>query len=236
MRGGLSNPRALESRRLSGSCSFGPSEIRLHVAVLRPALPLRQAHPRGTARGRASIILGGVDLPLDTGVTQPTAATAATAAREPNQALSPLMPWPLSPRLALPRKRDMPWYSDRPRRNPFGPAESLGALERDSILRALSDEVPELALRRGQTRSERDAGAKEAMLKMRLSGRILLVPPDNSGGLITSSFPLTLFGADAARTRRAGQNRTVDENRMRLVRLGQRADSSRRSRVDSLPR
>ena len=212
-----------------------PDEMPLRVAVPGPPLPLRQAHPRGPAKGKASTILGGVDLPLDTGVMQAAAATAATPLREPNQNLSPLMPWPLSPRLAFPRKRDVPWYSDRLRRNPFGRAESLGTIEQDSILSALGNEVPELAVRRGQTRSERDAGAKEATLKMRLSGRILLVPPDNSGGLITSSVPLTLFGVNAARTRRASDNQAMDENRMRLARLRQRADSLRRSMVDSLP-
>ena len=91
-------------------------------------------------------------------------------------------------------------------------------------------------MRRGQTHAERDAGAKEAMLKMRLSGRILLVPPDNSGGLITSSLPLPLFGAGAPRAKRARESRALDEIRNRLARLGQRADSLARSRVDSLPR
>lgn len=180
-----------------------PAEMPLRVTVLRSALPLSQAYPGGSARGRAS--------------------------------LSPFMPWSLSPRLALPRKHNVSWYAARSRRNPFGPADSLGTMERDSILRVLGGEVPELAVRRGQTPSERDAGAKEAMLKMRLTGRTLLVPPDNSGGLITSSFPLTLFGVHAERARNARDNQTVDENRARLARLRQRADSLRRSMVDSLP-
>lgn len=97
-------------------------------------------------------------------------------------------------------------------------------------------EVPELAARRVRTQSERDAGAKEAMLKMRLSGRILLVPPDNTGGLITSGIPLPLFGAGPSRAERSRNSRAVDENRVRLERLRQRADSLRRSRADSLPR
>ena len=60
----------------------------------------------------------------------------------------------------------------------------------DSTLDALSGQVPELSARRVPSRSERDVAAKEALLKMRLSGRILLVPPDNSGGLITANIPL----------------------------------------------
>ena len=96
-------------------------------------------------------------------------------------------------------------------------------------------DVPNLALHRGQTTSDRDARAKEAMLKMRLTGRVLLVPPDNSGGLITSSLPLPLFGVRPSRATRARESRADDDNRARLERLRQRADSRRRSRADSFP-
>ena len=200
------------------------------VAALRPALPRRPD------RVRAPSARSGVAQPLDAGVTQPPAATATTPAQVRHEPLSQLTPWPLPPRLVSPRPRNTPWYSVRARRSPFGLADTLVTVERDSILRALGGEIPELAVRRGQTHAERDASAKEAMLKMRLSGRILLVPPDNSGGLITSSLPLPLFGAGASRVKRASESRALDEIRNRLARLGQRADSLRRSRVDSLPR
>jgi hypothetical protein len=97
-------------------------------------------------------------------------------------------------------------------------------------------DMPELAARRIPTQSERDAAAKEAMLKMRLSGRTLLVPPDNTGGLITASIPLPLFGAGSSSARRRRDARAFDENRVRLERLRQRADSLKRSRADSVPK
>ena len=83
------------------------------------------------------------------------------------------------------------------------------------------------------TQSERDAMAKEAMLKMRNTGRILLVPPDNSGGLIT--MPLPIFSRGPSRARRVRESEAFDENRARLARLRQRADSARRARGDTLP-
>jgi hypothetical protein len=70
----------------------------------------------------------------------------------------------------------------------------LSAAERDSMLYVLGAEVPELAARRIQTPGERDAASKEAMLKIHLSGRPLLVPPDNTGGMISGSIPFSLFG------------------------------------------
>ena len=83
------------------------------------------------------------------------------------------------------------------------------------------------------TQSERDAMAKEAMLKMRNTGRILLVPPDNSGGLIT--MPLPIFSRGPSKARRVRESQAFDENRARLERLSQRADSARRARGDTLP-
>ena len=46
--------------------------------------------------------------------------------------------------------------------------------------------------------AERDSAAKEAMLKLRQSGRILLVPPDNSGGMITAPLPFLSKGPSRA--------------------------------------
>jgi hypothetical protein len=103
------------------------------------------------------------------------------------------------------------------------------------MLHAVGAEVPELAARRIQTPGERDAASKEAMLKIHLSGRSLLVPPDNTGGMITASIPLPLFGAGPSRASRRRDSRVVDESRARLERLKQRVDSLRRARVDSLP-
>ena len=84
------------------------------VAALRPALPRRpdRVRPLSTRRGVAQ--------PLDAGVTQPSAATATTPAQVRHEPLSQLTPWPLSPRLVLPRPRNTPWYSVRARRSPFG--------------------------------------------------------------------------------------------------------------------
>ena len=109
----------------------------------------------------------------------------------------------------------------------------MTAEERDSALSVMSLMVPDLAASRMPTQGERDAAAKEAMLKIKNSGRILLVPPDNSGGLIT--MPLPLFSRGPSRARRARDSRAFDENRARLDRLRLRADSARRARGDSLP-
>jgi hypothetical protein len=93
--------------------------------------------------------------------------------------------------------------------------------------------IPDGAARRVPTRSERDSGARAAQLKMRLTGRTLLVPPDNSGGLITSSFPLSLFSRGPSKAQRVRDERSFDEGRARLQRLRQRADSMRQAREDS---
>ncbi len=98
----------------------------------------------------------------------------------------------------------------------------------------MAERFAELAARRVPTEAERDAAAKEAMLKMRLSGRTLLVPPDNTGGLIRSGFPVPLPGSGRYKAARARDNRAMDENRARLERLRVRADSLRRARADSL--
>ena len=103
--------------------------------------------------------------------------------------------------------------------------------EADSVLSALSTRVPDLAARRAPTVAERDSASKEAMLKIRQSGRILLVPPDNSGGMITA--PLPFLSRGPSRAARARDERALDEGRARLRRLQARVDSIRRAH-DSL--
>jgi hypothetical protein len=172
--------------------------------------------------------------PRDTGSTQPMSTAAPATATEPGEPYASLSPSPMSPRLVPPRLRGAPWYSFSRRRHPLAPSEPLSAAERDSTLRALGAEVPQLAARRLRTQSERDAAAKEAMLKIHLSGRPLLVPPDNTGGMITASIPLPLFGAGPSKARRQRESEVLDENQARIKRLTQRTDSLRRARVDSL--
>jgi hypothetical protein len=145
-----------------------------------------------------------------------------------------LAPVALPPRLVVPRQSTA-WLTVPGRHDPFSPAGPLSAVERDSTLAAMAAAFAELAARRVPTQGERDAAAKEAMLKMRLTGRILLVPPDNTGGLITASIPLPLFSAGPSKARRARDRQAFDENRARLERLRQRADSARRARGDSVP-
>jgi hypothetical protein len=94
----------------------------------------------------------------------------------------------------------------------------------------------ELAARRVPTQEERDAAAKEAMLKIRNSGRALMVPPDNTGGLIASRIPVPFLSSGPSRAERARETKDFDENRARLARLRERADSLRRARADSLAR
>jgi hypothetical protein len=79
--------------------------------------------------------------------------------------------------------------------------------------------------------AERDSASKEAMLKIRLSGRTLLVPPDNSRGMITA--PLPFLSRGPSRAKRARDERALDEGRARLRRLQARVDSLRGVR-DSL--
>ena len=116
-------------------------------------------------------------------------------------------------------------------RDPFAPLAVATAIERDSVLTALSTMVPDLASRRVPTRAERDSGAKEATLKMRLADRPLLVPPDNSTGLIVARVPLP---GGPSRKRRARDARSHDEGQARLRRLLARVDSLRRASEDSL--
>jgi hypothetical protein len=199
------------------------------IERLRLARPLRSGDRMPTSAHDAKRSIAHP--PRDSSSTQPI--PAATRVTEPTGAAFPLAPQPLPTRLLSPAARTVPWYSLPGQRNPFVPTEPLSAAERDSVLLAAAERFAELAARRVPTQSERDAAAKEAMLKMRLTGRILLVPPDNSGGLIT--MPLPLFGGGPTKARRARDRQAFDENRARLERLRQRADSARRARGDSLP-
>jgi hypothetical protein len=162
----------------------------------------------------------------------PPALVPVIEAVTPSAALSPGV---FSPRLAVPRLPGTSWYSAPRPRNPFAADAPLSRAEQDSTVGVIGPAVPGLAARRVQPQSERDAAAKEAMLKMRLTGRILLVPPDNTGGLITSSIPFPLFSRGPSKVRRMRDQRAFDENRARLERLRQRADSARRARWDTLP-
>jgi len=169
--------------------------------------------------------------PSDSGSKPPTSSPAVPAATEP---LAPLgVPVP-STRLLPPGAGSQSPFSVRSGRDPFAPAAPPSPAERDSILADLSESFAELVVRRLPTRGERDSTAKEAMLKMRNTGRILIVPPDNSGGLITASIPLPFSGSGRSKARRARDRAAHDENRARLERLRQRADSMRRAREDSL--
>jgi len=110
--------------------------------------------------------------------------------------------------------------------DPFAAPAPPSPAEADSALSALSTLVPDLAARRVPTMAERDSASKEAMLKIHLSGRTLLVPPDNSRGMITA--PLPFLSRGPSRAARARNERALDEGRARLRRLQARVDSLRR--------
>ncbi|MEP7001004.1 MAG: hypothetical protein ABI969_11040, partial [bacterium] len=156
---------------------------------------------------------------------------ASVESIKPSVAYGPLA---IPSRLVVPHHVGAAWYTTPRRPDPFAPPAPRNAVEQDSTLSLLGAEVPWRAARRLLTESERDAAAKEAMLKIRLSGRTLLVPPDNTGGMIRSSIPMPAFGAGPSRTRRAQDMQFTKENQARLERLQARADSMRRSRTDSL--
>lgn len=170
--------------------------------------------------------------PPDSAASTIVAAASTPPAAATSRPLE-MVPLPSSARLAPPRAPATPWYVPSRARSPFVPALPPSIAERDSTLAALGTAVPELAARRVPTRSERDARAKEAMLKMRLSGRILLVPPDNSGGLITLSIPLPIFSRGPSRAKRRRDSIAVAADQVIRDRLRLRADSLRQWRVDS---
>jgi hypothetical protein len=151
----------------------------------------------------------------------------------PANAPASLSPAPLPSRLLRPAAPGVPWYSPPRPHNPFERGEPLSTAERDSLIGEAMARMAATGFHYEPTQSERDAMAKEAMLKMRNTGRILLVPPDNSGGLIT--MPLPFFSRGPSKARRVRESQAFDENRARLERLRQRADSARRARGDTLP-
>jgi hypothetical protein len=168
--------------------------------------------------------------PRDTGAAAaPATHTASTSGPPPpSTAIIP----DAAARLARPLpERAGRWMLPRAAFDPFAARTPPSRAERDSALSALSTLVPDLAARRAPTLAERDSVSKEAMLKIRQSGRTLLVPPDNSGGMITASLPILSRGS--SRATRARDERALDEGRARLRRLQARVDSIRRVR-DSL--
>jgi hypothetical protein len=216
-----------------------PVQEHIAFAPLRDVPPMK-AMPRiaravPSARPISSSGRANRPLPLDTGSAQSAAPLTRTATPESGESFSQGPQSRLPPRLVPPGQQRVPWYEPPRARNPFATAPPLSAAERDSILGALDEAVPELAAHRTLPVSERDAAAKDAMLKMRLSGRTLLVPPDNTGGLIVFSIPVRWLLGDPAKARRVRDSRALEENRARLERLRQRADSMRRAKADSLP-
>ena len=166
----------------------------------------------------------------DTGGTPPITTPPTSPA--PSAQLAPMAP--AFTRL-LPSSAGTPWYSAPRAHDPFVRNEQGSREDRDSALGALGAQVPELAMRRVPSHGERDALAKTAMLKMRLSGRILLVPPDNSGGTITASLPLPFLGARGpSRVARPRDSVAGTAGREIQERLRHRADSLRAARSDSM--
>jgi hypothetical protein len=167
--------------------------------------------------------------------TASTRTSAPTSAPNPTSASAPLSIDAVS-RLARPRPGPASMFGRPDARDPFAPPAPLTLGERDSVLHALETMTPELAAQRVPTRAEVDAAAKEATLKMRLSGRTLLVPPDNSGGLIVARIPLPRLRPGPSKAARARDRRADDEGQARLRRLLARADAARRARQDSVER
>ena len=173
-------------------------------------------------------------------VTPTQRDTGSAQVGSPESTSDPMAPSPRSAlsidatsRLARPRpERAGRWMVPRAR-DSFAEPLPLDPVVRDSVLAALSTMTPEAAARRVPSRAEIDSAAKEATLKMRLAGRPLLVPPDNSRGLVTAR--LTLPGGPSNATR-ARVQRADDEAQARLRRLLARADSMRRVHDDSLER
>jgi hypothetical protein len=183
------------------------------------------AQPRARASARMPTAPVASAPPPDTGATPAPAMRSATTPGPPPP--SPAITLDAAPRLARPLpERAGRWMVPRVAFDPFAEPAPPSPAEADSVLSALSTRVPDLAARRVPTMAERDAASKEAMLKIRQSGRILLVPPDNSGGMITA--PLPFLSRGPSRAARARDERALDEGRARLRRLQARVDSIRR--------
>ncbi len=210
----LRTPRIAQAPRVARA----PSPSRITPQFLRA--PEEPSASRDTGSAAASIERA---FPPDAVAETPASATP----------MSPSM----SSRLRPTSSAAAPWYSAPRARNPFVRGEQVFAAERDSTLGELGQQVPRLAAERVVPRSEVDARAKEAMLKMRLSGRILLVPPDNSGGLITMSVPLPFLGGGGP-SKAAHARSSAARSAAQLIqeRLRERADSVKRARADSVAR
>jgi hypothetical protein len=200
-----------------------------HIDDATPRAPsVDHSAPSAPARAPRSVR----EAPRDTGWVRRRASALAIEPRasSPASALS----IDATSRLAPPGPdRSDRWVAPHIVRAPFAEPAPLSRVERDSVLSALSTMTPEAAAHRAPTRGEVDSAAKEATLKMRLAGRPLLVPPDNSGGLVTLRIP---FPGGSSRAKRARVRRADDEGQARLRRLRARADSLLRARADSLER
>jgi hypothetical protein len=194
--------------------------------TIAPSIPTAPTVPRGT---------GEVARPVaprpDSSFALPASPSVTPNYTEPRSPFE--VPAPFA-RLLPPGSGSASPFAPRSVRDPSAPAAPPSAAERDSTLAALGNSFAELVARRVPTRSERDSTVKAAMLKMHNTGRILLVPPDNSGGLVTAAIPLPFLGPGQSNARRVRDRAVHDENRARLERLRQRADSMRRARDDSL--
>jgi hypothetical protein len=234
MRGGGHWPRALSPR--------ARDPIHERIVFIDPRAPLgtssarRLSYPSrpGQPRSSAARDPASTSATPDTGAHPPTTPTVAPhASTSWSIGTSPLSPSGIPSRLLLPSSPRRGWPVPPRPHNPFEPAGPPEAEERDAALDAMGTSTPEAAARRVPTQAEIDAGTKSAQLKMRLAGRTLLVPPDNSGGAITSCLPLPFLSRGPSKARRASEERTFSESRERLARLRQRADSLRRVREDS---
>ncbi|MDQ2664545.1 MAG: hypothetical protein M3Z05_00875 [Gemmatimonadota bacterium] len=215
------------------------------VTLPSPHIALAPEHQRAPSSARASQrsarALETGAAPRDTGLTSATAQTTPQMTAplaviiETPMTSAPMAP-SMSTRLLPSRLPSTPRYSAPRSRNPFLHGEEVTGAERDSMLSALGPQIPQLAAERIPTRSEIDARAKEAMLKMRLTGRILLVPPDNSGGLITASIPLPFLDGSQSRALARRDRSAASAGQAIQERLRLRADSVRRAKADSLAR
>jgi hypothetical protein len=227
------------SPKLAPPSRIQPSTTeRERIVLVEPRtarVPLAQPPARAWHTTRTPLPRVASTPPHDTGAAAAPIARAAATPDSPSP--SPALTPDAVSRLARPRpERASPWMNPRVAFDPFAEPAPLAPIERDSVLSALSTHVPDLAARRVPTIAERDSASKEAMLKIRQSGRTLLVPPDNSGGMITA--PLPFLSRGPSRAKRARDAGALDEGRARLRRLQARVDSMRRVRdsLQQLPR
>lgn len=217
--------------RVHEATSTGPEPTGERIVLVMPHVERTSAVDRSMAEPARRPLRPVMPPPRDTGSTEvgSSESTGDPIAPSPRSALS----IDATSRLARPRpERAGRWMAPRAR-DSFAEQLPLDPVVRDSVLTALSTMTPEAAARRVPLRAEIDSAAKEATLKMRLAGRPLLVPPDNSRGLVTARVPLPGGPSSATRAR---VQRADDEGQARLRRLLARADSIRRAREDSLER